>query len=115
MDNEGNFKPITIETSITQCSVCGVTIRDKNKLRLCRFFVVPGDGAALLVMPDTKMLGILNEILHNRTKKCISEINEKNTEEKYCTNKNSNTNPMVSIKINTKCNTLLQDQKRKLI
>ena len=39
--------------------MCSVKIRHKDKVARCRFFVVPGDGPALLGMPDIKLLSIL--------------------------------------------------------
>ena len=40
--------------------MCTVKFRHKDKLATCRFFVVTGDGQALLWMPDIKLLVILN-------------------------------------------------------
>ena len=37
-----------------------VKIRDEDKIGRCGLFVVPGESAALLRMPDIKLLGILN-------------------------------------------------------
>ena len=39
--------------------VCTVNLRHKDKCAKCRFFVIPGDGPALLGMPDIELLNIL--------------------------------------------------------
>ena len=39
--------------------MCTVRLRYKDKNAKCRFFVVPGDGPALLGMPDIELLHIL--------------------------------------------------------
>ena len=39
--------------------MCTVRLRHKDKIAKCRFFVVPGDGPALLGMPDIELLDIL--------------------------------------------------------
>ena len=39
-----------------------VKLRQNDKVSKYRFFVVPGDGPALLGMPDTEVLGILKII-----------------------------------------------------
>ena len=47
-------------THITQLSTCAVIIKFKNFKKQCVFFVVPGNGQALLGMPDTAALNIIN-------------------------------------------------------
>ena len=47
-------------TYITQLGTCAVTIEFKNSKKHCVFFVVLGNGQALLGMPDTAALNILN-------------------------------------------------------
>ena len=42
-----------------QLSRCEVKLRHNYKWVKCRFFVVPGDGAALLRMSDIEFLGII--------------------------------------------------------
>ena len=48
------------KTFITQLGTCTVTIEYKNNRRKCEFFVVLGNGQALLGMPDTAALNIIN-------------------------------------------------------
>ena len=72
----------------------------------CRL-LLSGGYKALLETADTKILGILSV-------KCTTievsihtqQINEQETEEKSCINKNSNANQMASSKMNTKFNIL---------
>ena len=47
-------------TSITQLGTCKATIEHKNNKKRCHFFVVMGNGQALLGMLDTDALQILN-------------------------------------------------------
>ena len=48
------------KTSIMQLGMCEVIIKFKNFKKRCVFFVVPGNGQALLGMPDTAALQIIN-------------------------------------------------------
>ena len=43
-----------------QLGICVVVIKFKNIKKRCVFFVVPGNGQALLGMPDTAALKIIN-------------------------------------------------------
>ena len=43
-----------------QLGTCTVQIKLKNIMKRCTFFVVPGDGQALLGMPDTVALNLIN-------------------------------------------------------
>ena len=45
--------------TIMQMGRCKVKVEDKNRVKICSFFVVPGNGQALLGMPDIKTLDIL--------------------------------------------------------
>ena len=47
-------------TNITKIGTCMVTIKFKNSKKHCVFFVVLGNGQALLRMPDIAALKILN-------------------------------------------------------
>ena len=47
------------QSNIEQIGVCTVKLRYKDKITRYRFFVVPGDGPALLGMPEIELLGIL--------------------------------------------------------
>ena len=47
------------DSNIEQLGVSLVKARHKDKVTRCRFFIVPGDGPALLGMPDVKLVGIL--------------------------------------------------------
>ena len=46
-------------TTIIQLEICSVVIENNNKCTKCIFFVVSGDGDALLGMPDIELLNIL--------------------------------------------------------
>ena len=46
-------------SDIEQIGMYTVKLRHKDKSVKCRFFVVPGDGPALLGMPDIALLSIL--------------------------------------------------------
>ena len=48
------------KTSIIQLGMCKVVIKFKNIKKRCIFFVVPGNGQALLRMPDTAELKLIN-------------------------------------------------------
>ena len=45
---------------IEQLGMCTATIKFKNFKKKCVFFVVPGNGQALLGMPDMAVLNIIN-------------------------------------------------------
>ena len=47
-------------THITQLGTCVVQIKFKNMMKRCTFFVVPGNGQALLGIPDTVALNLIN-------------------------------------------------------
>ena len=47
------------QSDIEQLGMCTVKLRHKNKSAQCRFFVVPGDGPALIGMPDIELLSVL--------------------------------------------------------
>ena len=46
-------------SNFEQQVVCSVQLRYKDKAVRCRFFVVPGDGPALVGMLGIKLLGLL--------------------------------------------------------
>ena len=48
------------KTVITQLGTCVVIINYKDNKNKCEFFVVPRNGQALLGMPDTATLNIIN-------------------------------------------------------
>ena len=50
------------QSSIEQLGVCTVRLRSKNKTAICKFFVVQGEGLALIWMPDFELLVILKII-----------------------------------------------------
>ena len=52
-----------MQTFIIQLRTCAVTIEYKNNRRKCEFFVVLGNGQALLGMPDTAAINIINVII----------------------------------------------------
>ena len=47
-------------TTITQLGSCKVEIENNDKHNKCIFFIVPGNGEALLGMPNIELLNILN-------------------------------------------------------
>ena len=47
------------QTTIMQLGICRVKIEHNNKHKMYNFFVVPGNGQALLGMPDTEILNVL--------------------------------------------------------
>ena len=71
----------------------------KTRYKLCRFFVVPGGGPALLGMPDIKILGILSVICNRlELRGHTGGTGEHRIEDKSCTNKNLNAHSMVNNK-----------------
>ena len=58
---KGNIKlKMYNATHIMQLGTCTVQIKFKNITKRCTFFVVPGNGQALLGMPDTMALNLIN-------------------------------------------------------
>ena len=49
----------TYKQSNIELGRCSVRIRHNDKCVKCRFLVVPGDGPALLGMPDIELFGII--------------------------------------------------------
>ena len=64
------------KTFIIQLGTCTVIIVYKNNRRKCEFFVVPGNGQALLGLPDTEALNMIN--LN------IDSIEAENTQRENC-------------------------------
>ena len=53
-----------------QSKMCSVKMRHNDKCVECRFFVMPGDGPALLGMPDVELFGIIRAMsdqIYNKT------------------------------------------------
>ena len=74
-------------------------IKHKNKQRLGRFFVVPGNGQALLGMLDIKLPDILNVKCSTVDTQVQSRnINKQHLEKKSKGNRDSNTNPRITNK-----------------
>ena len=48
------------ETRIPQFGVCSVIIKHKDKQKLCKYYVVPENGPALLEISDIEILDILS-------------------------------------------------------
>ena len=66
-------------TTITQLGRCSVVTENNNKCKKCIFFVVPGDGDALLGMPYIELLNILQSNCNTLgTKKGEKGMNYKN-------------------------------------
>ena len=86
------------KTNITQLGMCMVVIKFKNIKKRCIFFIVPGNGQALLGMPDTATLKVINanvDSIQVEVAECkiktgdMRELNieqETHTVEKGCTN-----------------------------
>ena len=86
------------KTVITQLGTCAVTFKFKDIKKRCVFLVVPGNGPALLGIPDTAALKIINinvDFIQAAKKDCNTNIGnskESNTTqeshvvEKSCTN-----------------------------
>ena len=53
---QGSYAKIYNKTTIPQLGILSVTINHKNKHKFHKFFVVPGNGLALLSMPDIEAL-----------------------------------------------------------
>ena len=45
-------------SNIEQLGICSIELRYKDKVGICRFFVVPDDSKMLLRMSDIGLLGI---------------------------------------------------------
>ena len=78
------------KTNITQLGTCVVVIKFKNIKKRCVFFVVPGNGQALLRMPDTAVLKLINiniDSIQAGVAECKTNIvQEMHAVEKGCTN-----------------------------
>ena len=112
------------KTFITQLRTCMVIITYKNNRKKCEFFVVPGNGQALLGMPDTAVLNIINvnidsiETEGTQRENCNTNINvaktsnimqESHGAKESCTNMDEglkNTNNVNGLDSNTNTNTL---------
>ena len=57
-DNKFKLKTYN-QTTITQLSTYRVKLEHNDKYKICNFFLVPGNGQALLGMPDIELLNIL--------------------------------------------------------
>ena len=53
------------KTTITQLGTFAVEIEHNNKHKMCKFFVVPGNGQVLLGMPDIDTLNIIKINIHS--------------------------------------------------
>ena len=102
---KGNIKLKTYNgTHIMQPGMCAVHIKFKNIKKRCVLFVVPGNGQALLGMPDMVALNIINlnidsiqavtlECKTNREQETHTSIedctNKSTTRDKVCKNNNT--------------------------
>ena len=57
--NKNDLLKTYIKTTITQLGTCTIIVEHKNNKKKCRFFVVPRNRQALLGMPDTDVLNII--------------------------------------------------------
>ena len=62
------------KTFITQLETCAVVINYKDNKRKCKFFVVPANGQALLGMPDTAALKIMNINIDSIEVACMRKV-----------------------------------------
>ena len=73
------------KTFITQLGMCTAIRTYQNNRKKCEFFVVPGNGQALLGMPDTAALNIINvnidsiEAVVTQKEKCNTNISDAKT------------------------------------
>ena len=78
-------------TQIEQLGMCMATIKFKNIKKKCVFFVVPGNSQALLGMPDTAALNIINlniDSIQKEIRECkTNRGQEMQADAKDCTNK----------------------------
>ena len=91
---KGNIKLKTYNrTHITQLGTCAVSIKFKNLKKLCIYFVVSGNGQALLGMPDTAALNIINlniDSIQAEITKCkTNRWQERHTVAEVCTNRDA--------------------------
>ena len=78
---------------IMQLGTCTVQIKFKNIKKRCTFFVVPGNGQALLGMPDTTVLNLINlniDSIQTLAAECkTNKEQETHTSIEACTNTNT--------------------------
>ena len=78
---------------IEQLGMCMANIKFKNFKKKCVFFVVPGNGQALLGMPDTTVLNIINLNIDSVQKEIrdrkTNRGQEMHADTEDCTNKNT--------------------------
>ena len=91
---KGNIKLKTYNgMHIMQLGMCAVYIKFKNVKKRCIFFVVPGNGQALLGMPGMTALNIINlniDSIQLVTTECkTNRGQETHTSTENCTNKNA--------------------------
>ena len=110
---KGNIKlKIYNGTHIMQLGMCMVQIKFKNIMKRCIFFVVPGNGQALLGMPDTMTLNLINlniDLIQTLAAECkTNKEQETHTGIEVCRNTNTtrdedskNNNASVDIKQDT--------------
>ena len=110
--------------TVTLLGTCTVKIEHKNKNKMCKFFVVPGNGQALLGMPDIDVLNIISIDIHSigteydagNDNCCTNEVaaqstgmmQETNRAEKCYTNTDSISNPDNTDKAMVNKNYLIQ-------
>ena len=63
------------KTYITQLGMCVVIINYKINKKKCEFFIVPGNGQALLGVSDTAALNIINENIDSIEVACTQKEN----------------------------------------
>ena len=91
---KGNIKLKTYNgMHITQLGMCKAHIKFKNIKKRCLFFVVPGNGQALLGMPNMSALNIINlniDSIQVVTPECkTNREQETHTGTEDCTNKST--------------------------
>ena len=61
------------KTVTAQLGMCVVNINYKDNEKKCDFFVVPGNGQVLLVMPDTTAFIIINVNIDSIEAACMQK------------------------------------------
>ena len=64
--------------------MCKVLVEHKNNKKECEFFVVPGNGQALLGMPDTDVLNTISINIHAIGAEDARDIKHYTYKHTYC-------------------------------
>ena len=73
---------------IPQLGICSVIVNHKNKQKLCRIFVVPGNIPVLLGMSDIELLDVLTNNCNTiDVQASYNQIRKKQEDGWYCTSR----------------------------